>query len=126
MSTGDDRWEPLESRLGTERCAGFMFMGRLPNGINQYKHEISRRYLFLDDAARMNELTTEASVESGQQMRSPECRSRSGRWAKHSKHLTTTNISAEKMTLCGLRVSKCFESISGGRFEEYTRSPLMW
>jgi len=50
MST-DDRWEPLESLLGTERCAGFMFMGRLPNGINQYKHEISRRYLFLDDDA---------------------------------------------------------------------------
>jgi hypothetical protein len=26
-----------------------MFMGRLSNGINQYKHGISRRYLFLDD-----------------------------------------------------------------------------
>jgi len=41
-------WTPLEARLGAERCVGFMFMGRT-NGINQYKHGISRRYLFLDD-----------------------------------------------------------------------------
>src|ERR1700686_1110598 len=41
-------WKPLEARLGAARCAGFMFMGRL-NGINQYKHGLSRRYLFLDD-----------------------------------------------------------------------------
>jgi hypothetical protein len=26
-----------------------MFMGRLSNGFNQYKHGISRQYLFLDD-----------------------------------------------------------------------------
>ena len=44
-----DCWRPLESVLGRDRCAGFMFMGRLSNGINQYKHGISRRYLFLDD-----------------------------------------------------------------------------
>ena len=36
------------------RCAGFMFMGRL-NGINQYKHGLSRRYLFLDDGGRAYE-----------------------------------------------------------------------
>jgi len=35
--------------LGRNRCVGFMFMGRLSNGINQYKHGISRQYLFLDD-----------------------------------------------------------------------------
>src|SRR5215831_12854255 len=74
----------------------------------------------------MSKLTTEASVESGRQMRSPEWRSRSGRWAKHSKHLTIANISAEKMTLCAPPVTKCSESISGGRFEEYSRSPLVW
>ena len=51
MSTDDDRWKPLESLLGTQHCPGFMSMGRLSNGINQYKHEISRRYLFLDDDA---------------------------------------------------------------------------
>ena len=45
----DDYWSPLESLLGPDRCVGFMFMGRLSNGINQYKHGISRRYLFLDD-----------------------------------------------------------------------------
>src|SRR5712664_2541061 len=44
-------WEPLEAKLGAARCAGFMFMGRL-NGINQYKHGLSRRYLFLDDEGR--------------------------------------------------------------------------
>ena len=45
----DDYWSPLESLLGLDRCVGFMFMGRLSNGISQYKHGISRRYLFLDD-----------------------------------------------------------------------------
>ena len=42
-------WRPLEDRLGKARCAGFMFMGRV-NGINLYKHGISRSYLNLDDA----------------------------------------------------------------------------
>ncbi len=45
----DDPWSPLESLLGRNRCVGFMFMGRLSNGINQYKHGISRQYVFLDD-----------------------------------------------------------------------------
>ena len=45
----DDYWSPLESLLGRDRCVGFMFMGRLSSGINQYKHAISRRYLFLDN-----------------------------------------------------------------------------
>jgi len=47
-------WKPLETRLGAVRCAGFMFMGRV-NGINQYKHGLSRRYLFLDDEGRAYE-----------------------------------------------------------------------
>ena len=41
-------WKPLENRLGAARCSGFMFMGRV-NGINLYKHGISRSYLYLDD-----------------------------------------------------------------------------
>ena len=45
---------PLETKLGTARCAGFMFRGRL-NGINQYKHGLSRRYLFLDDEGQAYE-----------------------------------------------------------------------
>ena len=45
----EDYWRPLESLLGRDRCVVFMFMGRLSNGINQYKHGISRQYLFLDD-----------------------------------------------------------------------------
>jgi hypothetical protein len=47
-------WKPLEARLGPARCAGFMFMGRV-NGINQYKHGLSRRYLFLNDDGRAYE-----------------------------------------------------------------------
>jgi hypothetical protein len=47
----EPNWKPLEARLSPARCAGFMFMGRL-NGINQYKHGISRRYLLLDDEGR--------------------------------------------------------------------------
>ncbi len=44
----EPNWKPLEDRLGAARCAGFMFMGRM-NGINLYKHGISRSYLCLDD-----------------------------------------------------------------------------
>lgn len=44
----EPNWKPLENRLGATRCAGFMFMGRV-NGINLYKHGISRSYLYLDD-----------------------------------------------------------------------------
>jgi hypothetical protein len=44
-----DYWRPLECLLGRNRCVGFMFMGRLSNGINPYKHGISRQYLFVDD-----------------------------------------------------------------------------
>jgi hypothetical protein len=47
-------WKPLETRLGDARCAGFMFMGN-SNGVNQYKHGLSRRYLFLDDEGRAYE-----------------------------------------------------------------------
>jgi hypothetical protein len=45
----EPNWKPLEGRLGRARCAGFMYMGRV-NGINLYKHGISRTYLNLDDA----------------------------------------------------------------------------
>jgi hypothetical protein len=41
-------WKPLESRLGRKCCVGFMYMGRA-NGINLYKHGITRTYLNLDD-----------------------------------------------------------------------------
>ena len=44
----EPNWKPLETRLGAARCRGFMFMGRV-NGINLYKHGISRSYLNLDD-----------------------------------------------------------------------------
>lgn len=38
----------MEKKLGRARCVGFMYMGRT-NGINLYKHGISRSYLNLDD-----------------------------------------------------------------------------
>jgi hypothetical protein len=41
-------WKPLEEKLGKGRCVGFMYMGRM-NGVNLYKHGMSRTYLNLDD-----------------------------------------------------------------------------
>jgi hypothetical protein len=41
-------WVPLEKRLGRERCVGFMYMGKV-NGVNLYKHGITRTYLNLSD-----------------------------------------------------------------------------
>jgi hypothetical protein len=48
QTTMEPNWKPLENRLGAGRCAGFMFMGRT-NGVNLYKHGISRTHLYLDD-----------------------------------------------------------------------------
>lgn len=45
----EPNWKPLEQKLGSNRCAGFMFMGRM-NAINLYKHGIARMYLNLDDS----------------------------------------------------------------------------
>jgi len=42
-------WKPLEMKVGRARSVGFMFMGRV-NGINLYKHGITRTYLNLDAA----------------------------------------------------------------------------
>jgi len=44
-------WQPLIEKLGQERCVGFMYMSRI-NGINLYKHGISRTYLNLDDSGQ--------------------------------------------------------------------------
>ena len=44
----EPNWKPLIDKLGERPCAGFMFMGRV-NGINLYKHGITRTYLNLDD-----------------------------------------------------------------------------
>jgi len=44
-------WKPLENKLTPAHCAGFMFMGRL-NGVNLYKHGLSRHYLNLGDDGR--------------------------------------------------------------------------
>ena len=55
-------WKPLEAKLGALRCAGFMFMGR-SNGINHYKHGLSRCYLFLDDVGRATKLLVGTSFE---------------------------------------------------------------
>ena len=44
-------WKPLEEKLGCAHCAGFMFMGRM-NGVNLYKHGLSRRCLNLADDGR--------------------------------------------------------------------------
>lgn len=47
----EPNWKPLIDKLGEERCAGFMFMGRV-NRINLYKHGIARLYLNLDDQGK--------------------------------------------------------------------------
>jgi hypothetical protein len=44
-------WEPFEKKLKPAECAGFMFMGRM-NGLNLYKHGLTRRYLNLADDGR--------------------------------------------------------------------------
>jgi hypothetical protein len=44
-------WKPLEEKLKPAQCAGFMLMGRL-NGVNLYKHGLSRHHLNLGDDGR--------------------------------------------------------------------------
>jgi hypothetical protein len=56
-------WKPLERVLGRAKCAGFMFMGQV-NGINLYKHGISRSYLNLDDSGNCYERTSARSLRN--------------------------------------------------------------
>ena len=44
-------WAPLEQSLPPELCAEFMWMYR-ENGIEHYKHIVTRRYLRLDGHGR--------------------------------------------------------------------------
>ena len=50
---GPPEWRPLESILGLEECDAFMYMGWLEfdgRRLHHYKHQISRRYLLVNDA----------------------------------------------------------------------------
>lgn len=44
-------WAPLERRLPAERCADFMWMFH-ENGVEHYKHIVTRRYLRLHQDGR--------------------------------------------------------------------------
>lgn len=44
-------WTPLEQRLAPDLCAEFMWMYR-ENGVEHYKHIVTRRYLRLDGSGR--------------------------------------------------------------------------
>lgn len=44
-------WKPLEERLPPELCAEFMWMFS-QNGIEHYKHTVTRRYLRVDHSGR--------------------------------------------------------------------------
>jgi hypothetical protein len=44
-------WTPLEQKLDPELCAEFMWMYR-DNGVEHYKHIVTRRYLRLDQDGR--------------------------------------------------------------------------
>ena len=46
MEVDPPNWLPLELRIGA-RCADFMWMFR-QNGIERYKHLVTRQYLMLD------------------------------------------------------------------------------
>ena len=45
------KWAPLESYLRPVQCAEFMWMYR-HNGVEHYKHTVTRRYLRLDQEGR--------------------------------------------------------------------------
>lgn len=51
----DPEWLPLESILPLEECAAFMYMGWFEvdgQRLHHYKHQMSRRYLFVTDALK--------------------------------------------------------------------------
>lgn len=55
-------WAPLEAKLGPERCAEFMWMYR-DQGVEHYKHILTRRYLLLDSSGRCLARTTGSLYE---------------------------------------------------------------
>jgi len=49
---GSAEWRPLEALLPLEACGAFMYMGWLDvhgQRLHHYKHEVTRRYLFVTD-----------------------------------------------------------------------------
>lgn len=55
-------WKHLECRLPPDLCAEFMWMYR-QNGIDHYKHIVTRRYLRLDAAGRCLSFTDSSLTE---------------------------------------------------------------
>ena|SRR5215813_15345838 len=55
----EPNWTPLESRLGADRCVGFMYVCRVDGRINEYKHGITRTCINLDDAGNCYRFTAE-------------------------------------------------------------------
>ena len=105
----EDYWWALESLLGRDRCVGFMFMGRLSNGINQYKHGISRRYLFLDDDGAAYERVYDGGFR---RIAMSEAMARIEEPLREIGETLETpyvpNTSDAKMLLSAPRVSRCF------------------
>jgi hypothetical protein len=56
-------WEPLERLLTPVQCAEFMWMYR-EDGVEHYKHIVSRRYLLLDQDGRCLARTAEGLREA--------------------------------------------------------------
>jgi len=56
-------WTPLERRLTPVQCAEFMWMYR-EDGVEHYKHIVSRRYLLLDQDRRCLVRTAEGLRET--------------------------------------------------------------
>ena len=55
-------WVPLERRLTPVQCAEFMWMYRA-DGVEHYKHIVSRRYLLLNQDGRCLARTAEELME---------------------------------------------------------------
>jgi hypothetical protein len=56
-------WAPLEHKLTPVQCAEFMWMYR-EDGVEHYKHIVSRRYLLLDQDGRCLVRTAEGLTEA--------------------------------------------------------------
>lgn len=55
-------WTPLEQKLEPELCAEFMWMFR-ENGVEHYKHIVTRRYMRLDGDGRCLACTNDGLKE---------------------------------------------------------------
>jgi len=90
-------WAPLERWLAPVQCAEFMWMYR-EDGVEHYKHIVSRKYLLLDQDGRCLARTAEGLAEAPFEQ---EWKRATGRTEGGERHGDGNGSAPRRETNCG-------------------------